>query len=316
MGTSLFGVRVLETLAKAEKVCIVGVVTRPHQPAGRGLRLTPSPVYQAAEKLGLPVWQPPKINSSDFVDFLRGLGCDVFVVAAYGQILKKELLCLPPLGCLNVHASLLPRFRGPDPIRWAILKGDEVTGVTIMLMDEGVDTGPILAQQAIPITPQDNYLSLIEKLGIMGGKLLCEVLPSWREGKIIPRPQEGESSYAPFVNKEETRIHWEEPASHIVRRVRAFYPSPGAYTLFRGKRLKILEARWEERRNGTSCPPGTIYRIERREGIAVCAGEGLVIILRVQPEGKRVMSAWEFVCGYRLSEGQKVNEGGEGNALF
>ncbi len=316
MGTPLFGVRVLETLAKMEKICIVGVVTRPHRPAGRGLRLTPSPVYQVAEKLGLPVWQPQKVNNPDFVDFLRGLGCDVFVIAAYGQILKKDLLCLPPLGCLNVHASLLPRFRGPDPIRWAILEGDEVTGVTIMLMDEGVDTGPILAQRVIPITPQDNYLSLVEKLGDLGGKLLCDILPSWKEGKITPRSQEGEPSYAPFVNKGEAKIRWEEPASYIVRRVRAFYPSPGAYTIFRGKRLRILEACWEEKENGTSCLPGTIYRIERKGGIAVCAGGGLVVLLQVQPEGKRVMSAWEFVCGYRLSEGQRMNEGGEENVLF
>jgi methionyl-tRNA formyltransferase len=242
------------------------------------------------------------------VGFLRSLQCDVIVVAAYGQILKRDLLSLPPLGCINVHASLLPQYRGPDPIRWTLLNGEEVTGVTIMLMDEGVDTGPILAQESLPILPKDTYASLTEKLGTLGGKLLREVLPAWKEGRITPRPQEGEPSYAPVVEKEKARICWESPAWYIVRQVRAFFPSPGAYTFFAGKRLKILEASWEGS-DGTPCSPGTIHHVEREKGIVVCAGEGLVAIHRLQPEGGRAMSSWEFVCGYRLSVGQRM--GGE-----
>lgn len=306
MGTSSFGVRVLAELARNSNFEILGVVTRPSRLAGRGLRLTPPPVCQEAEHLGLPVWQPERVNHPEFVGFLKSLECDVIVVAAYGQILKKDLLALPPLGCINVHASLLPKYRGPDPIRWTILGGDEVTGVTIMLMDEGVDTGPILAQQSLPVLPEDTYASLTEKLGTLGGRLLCEILPAWKEGRVLPRPQEGESSYAPVVAKEKARICWEAPAWYIVRQIRAFFPSPGAYTTFGGKRLKILEA-FFEKGNGIPCAPGTIHRVERERGIVVCAGEGFVIIRRVQPEGRRAMLAWEFACGYRLSEGQRVS---------
>ncbi len=302
MGTSLFGARVLSELAEENRFTVLGVVTRPNRPAGRGLRPSPPPVREEAERLGLPVWQPERVNNPDFVGFLRSLACDIIVVAAYGQILKRELLSLPPLGCLNVHASLLPKYRGPDPIRWTILNGDEVTGVTIMLMDEGVDTGPVLAQQSIPVAPDDTYISLVERLGTAGGKLLRGVLPAWREGRIVPRPQEGDPSYAPLLGKDKARIRWEDPCWYIARQVRAFFPSPGAYTLFRGKRLKILEASCKEG-DGTSCPPGTIYRIEKRGGIVVCAGEGLVVVQKLQPEGGRAMSAWEFVCGYRICEG-------------
>lgn len=305
MGTPLFGVKVLTELAQDTRFEILGVVTRPDRPTGRGLCPSPPPVGVEAKRLGLPVWQPERVNSPDFVNFLRSLECDAIVVAAYGQILKREILSLPPFGCLNVHASLLPKYRGPDPIRWTILNGDEVTGVTIMLMDEGVDTGPILAQQPVPVAPDDTYLSLVERLGTTGGKLLCETLPAWRSGKVIPRPQEGEPSYAPFVEKEKARILWESPSWYIVRQVRAFFPSPGAYTFFKGKRLKVLGASWE-REDGTSCPPGTIYRIERDRGILVCTGEGLVVLERLQPEGRRSMSAWEFVCGYRVAEGQTI----------
>lgn len=303
MGTSLFGVKVLAELAQERDVTILGVVTRPDRPAGRGLCLTPPPVRKEAERLGLPVWQPERVNSPEFVAFLRSLECDAIVVAAYGQILKRELLSLPPLGCLNVHASLLPKYRGPDPIRWAILNGDDVTGVTVMLMDEGVDTGPVLAQEVVALTPEDTYLSLVERLGTLGGQLLRRVLPAWREGELTPRPQEGEPSYAPCLGKEKARIIWESPSWYIVRQVRAFFPSPGAYTFFEGKRLRILDASWESN-GGTSLPSGTIYRIEKHRGIVVCAQDGFVVLQTLQPEGRRVMSAWEFVCGYRLREGQ------------
>jgi len=307
MGTSAFAVRVLTELVEDEQLEILGVVTRPDRRAGRGLRPVSPPVCCEAKRLGLPVWQPERVNHPDFVGFLRSLQCDVIVVAAYGQILKRDLLSLPPLGCINVHASLLPQYRGPDPIRWTLLNGEEVTGVTIMLMDEGVDTGPILAQESLPILPEDTYASLTEKLGTLGGKLLREVLPAWKEGRITPRPQEGEPSYAPVVEKEKARICWESPAWYIVRQVRAFFPSPGAYTFFAGKRLKILEASWEGS-DGTPCSPGTIHHVEREKGIVVCAGEGLVAIHRLQPEGGRAMSSWEFVCGYRLSVGQRMGE--------
>ncbi|HOA99181.1 MAG: methionyl-tRNA formyltransferase [Atribacterota bacterium] len=302
MGTSSFAVLVLEELLKKEENNILGVVTKVDRPAGRGRKLRPSPVKKKAEEEGLTIWQPERVNAPEFLDILRCVSPEVIIVAAYGQILRRDLLSIPPRGAINVHASLLPSFRGPDPIRSALLQGEKETGVTIMLMDEGVDTGPILAQKKVEIEREDNYQSLTEKLGKEGGKLLVETLPRWARGEIAPRPQEGEVSYAPILKKEKARINWEDSAVNIVNQVRAFSPYPGAYTYFQDRRIKILKANSKE---GVSAPPGTVVEINP-QGFVVAAGEGGVLVEEVQPESRQVMTSREFCCGYHLREGEQL----------
>ncbi len=302
MGTSSFAVSVLEELLKEEENNILGVVTKPDRPAGRGRKLHPSPVKKKAEEEGLIIWQPERVNAPEFLDVLRCVSPEVIIVAAYGQILRRDLLSIPPRGAINVHASLLPRFRGPDPIRSALLQGEKETGVTIMLMDEGVDTGPILAQKKVEIEREDNYQSLVEKLGKEGGKLLVETLPRWVRGEISPRPQEGEASYAPVLKKEKARINWKDSAVSIVNQVRAFSPYPGAYTYFHDRRIKILKA---DSKEGVSAPPGTVVEINP-QGFVVAAGEGGVLVEEVQPESRKIMISREFCCGYHLREGDQL----------
>ncbi len=303
MGTSSFAVLVLEELLKEKKNNnIVGVVTKGDRPAGRGRKLRPSPVKEKAEEEGLTIWQPERVNAPEFLELLRGVSPDIIIVAAYGQILRRDLLSIPPKGVINVHASLLPRFRGPDPIRSALLQGEKETGVTIMLIDEGVDTGPVLAQKKVEIEREDNYQSLTEKLGKEGGKLLVETLPRWVRGEIAPRPQEGEVSYAPILKKEKARINWEDSAFNIINQIRAFSPYPGAYTYFRDRRIKILRASLKER---ISAPPGTVVEINS-QGFVIATGEGGVVVEEVQPENRQAMASREFCCGYPLREGDQL----------
>lgn len=302
MGTSSFAVLVLEELLKDRNNNILGIVTKPDHPAGRGRKLRSSPVKEKAKEEGLTIWQPERVNNIEFLNILRSVSPEVIVVAAYGQILRRDLLSLPRRGAINVHASLLPRFRGPDPIRAALLQGEKKTGVTIMLMDEGVDTGPILAQKEVAIDEEDNYQSLTEKLGKEGGKLLLETLPRWVRGEIAPRLQGGEASYAPILKKERARIDWGDSAFNIVNQIRAFSPYPGAYTYFQNRRLKILKAILKER---VSASPGTVVEISS-QGFVVAAGEGGVLIEEVQPESRQVMVSREFCCGYPLREGDQL----------
>ncbi|MGC8777412.1 MAG: methionyl-tRNA formyltransferase [Candidatus Caldatribacteriaceae bacterium] len=304
MGTSLFAVLVLEEMLKSNDLVIQAVVTKPACKAGRGQKLTPPPVCKKAEQIGLPVMQPLRVNDPDFVELLRGFSPDIIVVAAYGQILKRAILSLPPLGCVNVHASCLPRHRGPEPIRWTLLRGEKESGVSLMLMDEGVDTGPLLYQQRIVIEDSDTYSSLLGKLGVLGGALVREVLPLWGKGAIVPYPQEGEASYASMVRKEMARISWEEEASTIVNRIRAFSLQPGAYAFFRGKRVKILEA-FLFQESGNTFAPGTVISIEREKGLVIQAGQGSVVVRTVQVENRKPMSFWDFCCGYRLKVGDQ-----------
>ncbi len=302
MGTSSFAVLVLEELLKKEENNILGVVTKVDRPAGRGRKLRPSPVKKKAEEEGLTIWQPERVNAPEFLDILRCVSPEVIIVAAYGQILRRDLLSIPPRGAINVHASLLPSFRGPDPIRWALLRGEKETGVTIMLMDEGIDTGPVLAQKKVAIERDDNYQSLVEKLGREGGKLLVETLPRWVREEISPRPQEGEVSYAPVLKKERAKINWEDKAFDIVNQVRAFSPRPGAYTYYNNTRIKILKASLKEE---ISASPGTVVEVSPR-GFVVAGGEGGLLVEEVQPESRRAMSSWEFCCGYHLKKGDKL----------
>lgn len=304
MGTSNFAVFVLEEMLKSSDFTIQAVVTKPACRAGRGQKLTPSPVCIKAREKALSVLEPSRINDPDFVETLRRISPEVIVVAAYGQILKQAILSLPSLGCVNVHASLLPRYRGPNPIRWALLKGETESGISVMLMDEGVDTGPLLGQQKIVIEDKDTYSSLLLKLGVLGGKMVRSILPLWKSRDIVPYPQEGEVSYAPMMTKEMALISWEEGARDIVNRIRAFAFQPGAYTFLWGKRIKILEAFLFEEK-GNAFPPGTIINVKKGKGVIVQTGYGTVLVDTVQVENRKPISSWDFCCGYRLEIGEK-----------
>jgi methionyl-tRNA formyltransferase len=238
MGTAELSCASLEALARDEKFHVVAVVTQPDKPKGRELKLTPSPVKILAEQLKLPVLQPFKARDEKFIGELRELKSGLIVVVAYGQILPQGILDLPQFGCLNVHTSLLPKYRGAAPIQRAIADGETKTGVTIMKMDAGLDTGEIISQTRTPISPEDNSQTLHDRLAQLGAKLLVETIPDYVAVKILPKPQPAEgASYAAKIKKEDGRIDWNLPAQKILNRLRAFTPWPGAFTFCNGKLL-------------------------------------------------------------------------------
>ena len=298
MGSPEFAVPSLEHLI-LNRNRVVAVYTQPDRPAGRGRTLVSSPVKEAALWWGLPVMQPDSLKSAEAVSPLAELKPDVIVVCAFGQILPQSVLDIPPYGCVNVHPSLLPKFRGASPVAAAILAGDEFTGVSIMLQEAGLDTGPVLARAAIPVTRQDNTGTLTEKLSLVGAHLLQEALSGWLRQEIAPQPQnEAEATYFPRITKEEGEIDWRLPAVEIWRRVRAFNPWPGCYTSWQGKQFKIIEA--EPVTGGKNVKTGQVVALDR-EGAAfgVKAGSGILGVLKVQMEGKKAMSAGEFLRGQR-----------------
>ena len=287
MGTPLFAVPSLKALY--ERFEVIGVVAQPDKPAGRGQKLTPPPTKVLAQELGIPVYQPERIK--DFIPKVKELNPDCIVVVAYGKILPKELIYLPPYGSVNLHASLLPKYRGAAPIQRAIMAGEKETGNTVMLINEKMDAGDILSQERVPIEEEDNFVTLSEKLANSGAKLLVETLEKWFKGEIKPIPQnDEEATYAPPVQKEEFRICWKAHAESVRDRVRGLYPN--AYTTFRGKRIKILKVRVLD----TFGEPGEILSEER---FVVGCGEKAVEILElISPKGKR-MTGEEFMRGYR-----------------
>ncbi|HYA88482.1 MAG TPA: methionyl-tRNA formyltransferase [Nitrospirota bacterium] len=302
MGTPQFAVSPLRALAAAGHE-IVGVVTRTDKPAGRGRSLTTPPVKSAAVEIGLSVYQPKRVRETAFIDQLRAIGPEVVIVAAYGQILPREILTLPKFGCINIHASLLPSYRGAAPINWAIIKGEEVTGITIMQMDEGMDTGAILLQEKIAIDPADTAGSLTERLSTVGAKLITTALPLIADGRLVPLPQEGSrATSAPLLKKEDGLIDWNIPAVDIYNRIRGLSPWPGAYTFLDGKTIKIIAA---EAVSGTG-EPGLLYEKEKQV-LETGTGKGLLRIVSLQPEGKRPMSAGDFLRGHRGLVGKKFS---------
>ncbi len=308
MGTPGFAVPTLAVLV--EGGCdVVAVVTQPDRPAGRGRELVSSPVKQYALAHGLQVFQPETLRPPEAVARLAALRPDVIVVAAFGMILRPDVLAIPPKGCVNVHASLLPRHRGASPIAAAILAGDLVTGVTIMLMDEGMDTGPILAQATMEIRPDDTAGTLDERLARQGADLLAATLPMWLADEIHPQPQpvEGATVCRP-LRKEQGQIDWTRPAVEIERMVRAYQPWPSAFTFWRGQRLKILRSRAV----GGTAEPGMVIRWG--DGAAVGTGQGLLVLDEVQLAGRRAVGIAEFlrgqqtILGTRLESSWQVNE--------
>lgn len=292
MGSPDFAAPSLQALARHYN--IVGVVTQPDRQAGRGRELKSPSIKTLALELGLPIIQPEKLRDPSAMDQLRLWAPDLIAVAAFGQILRPDVLALPPRGCINVHASLLPRWRGAAPIQAALLAGDSQTGVTIMKMDQGVDTGAIISQSAIPIEDEDTGGSLSEKLSRLGADLLIETLPRYISGELRPQPQnEGEATYAPMLKKEDGLLDFTRPADELARRVRAFSPWPGAFMDFDGAMLKIHRAHAEA--GEASAGRRLIYRGQA----AVGARGGLFILDEVQPAGKKSMNGKAFLSGAR-----------------
>jgi len=271
------------------------VVTQPDRPAGRGLKLTPPPVKLAAEELGLPCLQPKSINSPDCVEILRSLDLDLLVTAAFGQLLRPVVLKLPRLGCINVHASLLPKYRGAAPIPWAIINGETETGVTTFLMDEGMDTGPILLQRRTEIGPDETAGELEERLSQLGAELAVETVEKFWRGEIEPKPQPPNGPLAPKIHREDGRIRWEWAAQRIHNLVRGLSPKPGAFTTWHGEHVKILRTKVVEG-EGKNAPPGAV--LSRRDKLVVATGAGFLEILELQPAGCRVISGRDFINGY------------------
>jgi methionyl-tRNA formyltransferase len=292
MGSPDFSLPTLRALSAAYDV--VGVVTQPDRASGRGRELKAPPVKTLALELGIPVMQPEKLRQPEAMEQLRKWNPDLIVVAAFGQILRREVLELPRYGCINVHASLLPRWRGAAPINAAILHGDEETGVTIMVMDVGLDTGPMLSKRSIRLTRDETAGSAFERLSRLGADLLVETLPDYLSGKLTPMPQPEEGvTYAPMMKKEEGRLDFTQDAESLERRVRAFNPWPGAFMDFDGTLLKIHRARVEV----GLAPVG--QRLVVQDQPAVGAGGGLLILEEVQPAGKKTMSGRAFLAGAR-----------------
>lgn len=301
MGTPDFAVPSLRALHAAGHELTL-VVTQPDRPRGRKQEPAPPPVKVAALELGLPVYQPEKLTPPGALDPLIAAAPDVAVVVAYGHILRKAALEIPRLGCVNAHGSLLPRFRGAAPINWAIIAGDRTTGITTMLLDEGMDTGPMLLRREVEIAPDETAGSLHDKLMPVAAALLVETLAGLAAGTITPRPQDDSlATVAPLLRKEDGHIDWTRPAAEIERRVRGLTPWPGSYTIMNGESVKVLRARVE---GGKSGEPGRV-RDCGKDGILVSAGDANLRLLDIQPPGKKAMSACAWLAGHCLDEGCK-----------
>ena len=294
MGSSQFAIPTLEALAHEHH--ILAVFTQPDKPAGRGKKLTSVPVKLWAEAHSAPVYQPRSLRKDSIaIEMLRDLRPDVIVVAAYGLILPPTVLDIPPYGCLNVHASLLPKHRGAAPITSAILAGDSETGITIMRMDAGLDTGPVLSVAREPIRSDDTAASLSERLAQVGARLMMDTLPKYLSGEIVPRPQPEEgATYSPKIDKADAQIDWTWLAIEIDRKVRAYTPWPGTHTFWNGALLKVLRVRTAER--GKEGEPGRVVRVEDGP-IGVITGSGAIVLKEIQLAGRKAMSAEEFVRG-------------------
>jgi methionyl-tRNA formyltransferase len=293
MGSPDFALPTLAALAKHYQV--VGVVTQPDRAAGRGRELKAPPVKSLALELNIPVMQPEKLKQPEALEQLRAWNPDLIVVAAFGQILKKEVLDLPRYGCLNVHASLLPRWRGAAPINAAILAGDEETGVTIMKMDIGLDTGPVLKMKTARIQPDDTAGSVFRVLSQVGAELLLETLPDYLSGKLIPQPQPAAGvTYAPMLKKEDGALDFTKSAVELERRVRALNPWPGAWFTWNGNQLKVLRA---SATGGENHPAGS--RIITAGKPAIQSADGILILEELQPAGKKSMNGKSFLAGAR-----------------
>lgn len=305
MGTPDFAVGPLRALLRFGHE-IAAVVTQPDRPRGRSAKPQLSPVKEFALRQNIPVFQPEKIKKPEAVKQLQSYGADVFVVAAFGQILSQEILDIPPLGCLNIHASLLPAYRGAAPIQWVILNGEQKTGVTIMRMDAGLDTGEMLAKEEVPIAPLETDESLHDKLMEAGSRLIVETLPRLAAGELQGQKQDdAKSCYAKMLTKEMGKIDWTHSAVEIERKVRGLYSWPGAYSFYRGKQIRIFEAQALESEAPAANTPGTVCQIGK-DAFLVAAGQGVLKVLSVQMEGKKRVTARDFLNGCRMERSERL----------
>lgn len=301
MGTPEIAAEILKCLLASEHE-IIAVVTQPDRPKGRGKELAKSPVKMVAEEHGIPVLQPEKIKAPEAVAGLRALAPEIILVAAFGQIISKEILELPKYGCINVHASLLPEYRGAAPIQWAILDGKEKTGITIMRMDEGIDTGDMICTAEIPIAPEETGGSLHDKLAAAGGPLLLEAIRQIEEGTAVYTPQNQEAhTYAKMLRKEFGKLDFTDSAERLERYIRGLNPWPSAYTYKGGKGIKFWSASVSYDKF-EPCPCGTLVSV--KDGMLwIMTGNGILQVKELQPEGKRRMTTEEFLRGYPLTPG-------------
>ena len=307
MGTPDFSVGTLRELAKAGHE-IVGVISQPDKPKGRGKNLQPTPVKEAAMELGLPVYQPKKVRDPEFIQVMKELNPDVIVVVAFGQIIPKEILHMPKYGCINVHASLLPAYRGAAPIQWAVINGDKESGVTIMRMDEGVDTGDMINKVIVPLNEKETGGSLFDRLSESGAKLLVETLPMLEDGSAVfeKQPEESTTPYAAMISKKMGELDWAKSATELERLIRGLNPWPSAYTFLNGKTLKVWKCAVERAECGKEAP-GTIIGVDK-SGIHVACGSDALILKEVQLEGKKRMETDAFLRGYQVTAGSMLKD--------
>ncbi len=300
MGTPHFAVPALQKLIE-RRADLIGVVTQPDRPVGRGQHLKPSPIKELSRAHNLPIFQPTKVKDPDFIDVFLKLHPDLVVVVAYGQIIPRQLLDIPTCGFINVHSSLLPAYRGAAPINRALINGETQTGVTIMRLDEGMDTGDIIIQEAVSILPEDDAATLHDRLARHGAQLLSKTLDMLKTGGWHPVPQDHhKATYAPMLKKEDGLINWTEDAARIANKIRGMTPWPGCFTYCGDKLLKIHRAEVLEKQ--VQCSPGTIIE-SSRQGIEVATGRGVLVLKNVQLEGKKKMSAEAFLKGHQLAPG-------------
>lgn len=308
MGTPDFAAVILQRLLQhPDLVTVAAVVTQPDRPAGRGRRLEQPPVKAAAARAGIEVVQPVSVRRPRFAAWLRRVAPDLLLVAAYGKILPPAVLTIPPRGALNVHASLLPRHRGASPVSAALLASDTVTGVSLMLMNEAMDAGPVLATATEPIAPDDTTATLTERLSALGAMLLVDTLPRWLASATTALPQDSDqATYCRPLRRDDGRLLWDAPAAYLARQVRAMIPWPGAYTYWAGQQLKVWAATALPTDAGSAAPPvpGTVVEQDRRP--AVVCGEGLLTLDQVQLAGRRRMAAADFLRGQRAFLGARL----------
>lgn len=302
LGSGSFAIPSFEALLDAGHE-VAALVTQPDRERGRGRQMAPPPIKPVAERRGVPVLQPRRIKAPEAQEALRALAPELQVVVAYGQILPRAVIDVPARGTVNVHASLLPRYRGAAPIQWAIVNGERETGVTTLLIDEGLDTGPTLLARATPIGPEETAADLEARLGRLGAEVLLDTMRGLVQGSLRPVPQDhSRATLAPLLRKEDGRLDWRLPAEALARRVRGFHPWPGTTATLEGRLLKVLRAAPAEDASGD---PGTVLAVDR-DGLAVACGEGTTLKLReLQPEGRRAMTAGAYAAGARLKPGAR-----------
>ncbi len=311
MGTPDFAVPTLQQLVNSE-FSVVGVVCQPDRPSGRGKKIQFGPVKTFAQAQNLPIVQPEKMKAPTFLETLRSWNPDVIVVAAFGRILPPVILDFPPKGCLNVHGSLLPKYRGAAPIQWAVINGESQTGVTIMVMDVGMDTGAILEQAVVTISAEDTAGDVAARMAQVGGSLLVSTLQKWMAGTVAAQPQnELAATIAPILKKDDGLLDWSQPAKTLVNRIRGLSPWPGGFTLVEGERWGIWKVQVEEHEGNSTLPsnvdhdvPGMILGVSK-QGIQVRTGHGVLRLIEIQPANKKRMAVADYVAGHRIEVGMR-----------